>query len=241
MNKSNPTVVELRPAASRLLAQHSEARLRLAQIINRKLSIERNLLHLSEAVAKLNEAADAEGNARAAYASLDAEESAAMTAWSKSAGPKPVIDRTRRAKLKAELEDAAAQATAARNAASSIAAEQHRENLALKALEVPFALAIAEIIDEEMTPLLADFEVDKALLARKAARIQEGVEALTHLAHQVGADKGRPAFVTLEKLNGRVHTAFGGRLAPDNTTGSRAKWLALASKLRSDPLAKFEG
>jgi hypothetical protein len=163
-----------------------------------------------------------------------------MVAWSKSSGPKPVIDRTRREKLKAELEDAAASATAARAAASSIAAEQQREAGALKALEPSFAVAVAEVLDEEMMPLLADFEAEKRTLAVQAARIQEGVEALTQLAHQVGAEKGRPAFVVLEKMNARVQTAFG-RLMPDNTTGSLSKWLALAGRLRADPLAKFEG
>jgi hypothetical protein len=224
---------------SRLLQPTSEARLRLAALINRRLTIESKLRHLGEATAKLQEAADAEGNARAAFNALDSEETQAMAAWSKSSGPKPVIDRTRREKLKADLEDAAASATAARNAASSIAAEQQREALALKALEAPFAVAVAEVLDEEMMPLLADFEAEKRTLAVQAARIQEGVEALTQLAHQVGAEKGRPAFVVLEKMNARVQTAFG-RLMPDNTTGSVAKWLGLAARLRSDPLAKFE-
>lgn len=238
--KNNIRLVTGNEAPSRLLEQHSAARLRLAQLIDRRLGIEDNLRQLADAATKLREAQDAEGNAAAALNALDAEEARAMSDWSqKSSGPMPVFDQTRRQKLRTAVDAAAAQASAARKAAAANGAEQQRENSALKALEPQFAVTIAEILDEEMTPLLVDFDADKRALAAKAARIQEGVEALTQLAHQVGVEKGRPAFVVLEKLNARVHTAFG-RLAPDNSTGSLTKWLALAGRLRSDPLANLE-
>jgi hypothetical protein len=110
MKNGNIKLVSTDTGSSRLLQPTSEARLRLAKLIDRRLTIESKLRHLGDATAKLQEAADAEGNARAAFNALDSEETQAMAAWSKSSGPKPVIDRTRREKLKADLEDAAASA-----------------------------------------------------------------------------------------------------------------------------------
>jgi hypothetical protein len=227
-------------APSRLLQKHSSARMHLADLINRKLSIESTLRHLSEAAQRLQDAQAAEGNATAALANFEAAETAAMADWSRSpSSPMPVGNPGKRDELEAAIRRASAQAAAARKADAANTAEQLRETAAAQAMEPQFAVVIAEIIDEEMAPLLAAFEADKASLAAKAARIQEGVEALTRLAHQVGADKGRPAFVTLENLNTRLHAAFA-RLAPDNTTGSLSKWLALIGRLRADPLAKLE-
>jgi hypothetical protein len=240
MKKSEIRLAVDNAESSRLLQPTSEARLQLAKLIDRRLGIESGLRHLSEAAAKLREAVDSEGNASAALAALDAEEVRLMTAWSQSPDkPKPVFDRSRREQLKAAADAAAAQAGAARKAAAANGAEQLRETVALKALEPAFAVVIAEIFNEEMTPIIADFEADKRALAAKAARIQEGVEALIQLAHSVGVDKGRPAFVVLEKLNGRKHAAFA-PVAPDTGTGSLSKWRALIGRLGADPLARLE-
>jgi hypothetical protein len=227
-------------APSRLLQPTSEARLRLAKLIDRRLGLEDSLHALAEAGEVLIKVQGAEAEATAALAALEAAEAAAMGAWSQSpTTPMPISNPVRRDELLAAIRTAAAQASAARKAAAANGAEQQRDHAALKALEPLFAVTIAEIIDEQMTPLLADFAADKGALAAKAARIQEGVEALTVLAHSVGVDKGRLAFTVLEKLNGRKHTAFA-PLAPDTDTGSQAKWLALVGRLRADPLATLE-
>jgi len=227
-------------ASSRLLQPTSEARLRLAQLIDRRLGIEDSLRALAEAAERLIKVQGAEAEATSALAALEAAEASALSTWSKSpTTPMPISNPVRRDELLAAIRTAAAQASAARKAAAANGAEQQRDNAALRALEPGIAVAIAEILDEEMTPLLADFAADKRALAAKAARIQEGVEALTVLAHSVGVDKGRLAFTVLEKLNGRKHTAFA-PLAPDTDTGSQAKWLALVGRLRADPLATLE-
>jgi hypothetical protein len=63
---------------------------------------------------------------------------------------------------------------------------------------------------------------------------------LAKLAHQVGdTSKARPAFVVLEKLNEKLRVAFS-RPAADSTGADLPKWMALAGRLRADPLAKLE-
>src|ERR1700722_2503538 len=174
-------------APSRLLEQHSPARMALAKLITRKLGIEYRVRALAEAGAKLQEAADAERHAAAALGALDAEETRAMAAWSQAAeGPMPVFDRTRREKLEAEVHAAAAQAAAARKAAAANGAEQQRENATLKTLEPQFAVLIAEVISETVGPLMTDYEAANKVLASKAARIQEAFTTIRGIAEAVG-------------------------------------------------------
>jgi hypothetical protein len=227
-------------APSRLLQKHSPARRHLADLINRKLSIESTLRHLVEAGDKLREAADAERHAAAALVALDAKETRAMSAWSQgSTGPMPVFDRTRRAKLEEEVAAAAALAAAARKAAAENGAAQQRELMALKGLEPPFAIAIAEVIDETVSPLLADYEAANKVLASKAARIQAACTTIRAVAESVGnPTAARPAYVTLEQLSEKIRS-MSARVAPDGVNHGTA-WNALAARLRSDPLSTLE-
>jgi hypothetical protein len=239
-NGNMKLVVTDNKAPSRLLEQHSAARLHLAKLIDSRLGIEDRLRGLAEAGAKLQEAADAERHASAALNALDAEEAHAMAAWSQnSSGAMPVFDQTRRQKLRAAVDAAAAQASAARKAAAANGAEQQRELMALKALEPHVALAIAEVISESVTPLLEDFEAANKKLAAKAARIQEAIATITDMGHAVGNPAAaRPTFVVMEKLYEKVR-AVSGRPAPDSEN-HRAAWMAYAAKLRSDPIARLE-
>jgi hypothetical protein len=228
-------------APSRLLEQHSAARLHLAKLIDRKLTIESNLRHLGDAATKLQEAADAEGNAAAALNALDAEEARGMATWSQaSSGPMPVFDRSRRQELKSAVDAAAAQASAARKAAVENGAQQQRELFALKGLEAHIALAIAEIISESAMPLLEDYEAANKMLAAKAARIQEAREVITRIAERVGdRNVARPVYAVMEQLDAKIRTVSG-RAAPDGAN-HRAVWEGYAAKLRSNPIATLEG
>jgi hypothetical protein len=239
-NGNMKLVVTDNKAPSRLLEQHSAARLHLAKLIDHRLGIEDRLRALTEAANKLREAQDAEGNAAVALNALDAEEARAMSTWSqKPSGSMPVFDRTRREKLKAAVEDAAAQASAARKAAVENGGQQQRELMALKALEPHVALAIAEVISESVTPLLEDFEAANKKLSAKAARIQEAIATITDMGHAVGNPAAaRPTFVVMERLFEKVR-AVSGRPVPDSEN-HRAAWMAYAAKLRSDPIATLE-
>ena len=139
-------------APSRLLQEHSAARLHLAKLISQRLAIEDRLRALAEAGGKLQEAADADRHAGAALNGLDAEEATAMAAWAQnSSGPMPVFDQTRRQKLRAAVDAAAAQASAARKAAAANGAKQTRENSSLKSVEAQIALAIVPVIVQAMS------------------------------------------------------------------------------------------
>jgi hypothetical protein len=228
-------------APSRMLEQQSEARQRLAKLIDRRLRVEENLRHLTDAATKLREAQDAEGNAAAALRSLDAEEARAMATWSQnSSGAMPVFDRTRREKLREALEAAGAQAAAARKAAVENGAEQQREHAALKALEPQFAIAIAEAIAESVGPLMLDFDAANRALASKAERIQAAFLTIRGVAESLGnSAAARPVYLINEKLHERIRTMTD-RAAPDGVNHGGA-WMALAARLRSDPLATLEG
>jgi hypothetical protein len=136
MTRSNMKLISSDSEPSCLLQKHSEARLRLAKLITDRNSIEDKLRGLADSGTVLREVADVEGNARAALSALDAEEAQAMLAWSQNPSePKPIFDVDRREKLKTALNNATAQAGAARNAASSLSQEQIRYSEQLRALD----------------------------------------------------------------------------------------------------------
>ena len=234
-------------APSRLLAEYSPARLHLAKLIDQRLRVEDNLRQLADAAARLREAQDAEGNAAAALNALDAEEARAMAAWSQnSSGAMPVFDRTRREKLRENLEAATAQATAARRATADNAAQQQRENAKLKPIEDEIDLTIATVIAEEVEPLIAEFTEFNRELAAKAGRIAEASEVINLIGARIGqlasarpnAEAARPLFTMLEKLNEKIRLAFS-RPAPD-VTNHRAAWQSFAAALRRDPIAELK-
>jgi hypothetical protein len=241
MNKGNIKLVASDSAPSRLLQKHSPERMTLATLITRRNSIEDRLRAIAQAGAKLQEAADAERHATAALATLDAEETRAMAAWSEASDePMPVFDRTRREKLVAEIQAAAAQASAARKAAAENSAAQQRESAALKALEPEFAIAIAEVVAETVDPLFADYDAANRALAAKAAKIQQALLTITDLAHSVGGHTAvRPAFIVIEKLHEKMRSVSG--RAPPDGKNHAAAWSSLAARLRTDPLAELEG
>jgi hypothetical protein len=240
MNKGNIKLVASDSAPSRLLQKHSPARMTLATLITRRNLLEDKLRALSDAGARLQEAAHAERHATAALATLDAEETRAMATWSEASdGPMPAFNQTHREKLVAEIQAAAAQASAARKAAAENGATQQRERAALKALEPEFAIAIAEVISEIVDPLFADYDAANRALAAKAAKIQQAFLTITDLAHSVGGHTVvRPAFMTIEKLHEKMR-AVSGRAPPDGENHAAA-WSSLAARLRSDPLAELE-
>jgi hypothetical protein len=240
MKNENIKLVVNGGAPSRLLQEHSAARLRLAGLINDRLSIEDKLRAVAEAGAKLLEAADSERHATAALGALDAEEARAMSAWAQASDrPMPVFDQTRREKLRSAVDAAAAQASAARKAAAENGAAQLRLNTALKALEPQFAIAIAEVIAETVEPLMQDFDIANRALASKAARIQEAFVTIRGVAESLGNQAAaRPVYVINERLHERIRT-MSDRAAPDGVNHAAA-WSTLAGRLRADPLAELE-
>lgn len=238
MKNSNIRLVSGEPP-SRLLEEHSAARMHLAKLINDRLSIEATIRDLVAAGGKLAEAADAERNSGAKLAALDNEEAAVMSAWGKTGGQMPVLDQTRRAKLEDAVHAAVAQARAARSAASANGAEQARELGRLKALEPQFAIAIAEVLAESVEPLFSDFEIANKAMASKAEKIQQAFIVIRSLAESLGNPAtARPIFAINEKLHERIRSVSG-QAAPDGEN-HRAVWMAYAAKLRSDPITMLE-
>jgi hypothetical protein len=241
MKNGSLRVVAGKDEVSPLLQPQSPARIKLAQLINDRLTIEAKLRDLAASAERLREAQRAEGQATAALANFEATETAAMAEWSRSppSSPAPVSNPGKRDDLLAAIRTASAQAGAARKAEAANTAEQTRENEALQRLNPQTDLAVVAVIVDEVDPLIRDFEEANRALAAKAGKIAEAAEIITQIAHGTGnLDRARPAFAALEKLNERIRVAFA-RPAPE--IGShRAAWSALAANLRSDPLAKLK-
>lgn len=236
-----------REAPSLLIEKHSPARMHLAALINRKLSIESNLRHLSDAARVLQEAQTTEQDAAAAINALNSAETAAMYAYSRGDSEiEPEPDVAKRDELLAKHRGAVAKANAARQAAGTVAADQLRETAALKQITDQIDLAIVPIIIEEVTPKIDAFKVAFSELAAKRAEITEASEFINLIAFrlsQTASDRptpeaGRPAFVALEALNESIRVACGAP-APD-AANRRAPWEAFAAELRRNPIAKYE-
>jgi DNA repair exonuclease SbcCD ATPase subunit len=234
-------------APSRLLEKHSPARMHLADLINRKLRIESNLRHLGESAQRLQEAQTAQHDAVAAINALNAVESAAMAEWSRDgSGPMPELDVAKRDELQARHRGAVAKATAARQAAAAIAADQQRETAVLKQITDEIDLAIVPIIIEEVEPKIAAFKTAFAELAAKRAEITAASETINLIAFrlsqmasgQPNPEAGRPAFVALEALNEAIRLAFAA--PPPDATNHRAPWEGFSNALKRDPIAQFE-
>jgi DNA repair exonuclease SbcCD ATPase subunit len=234
-------------APSRLLQKHSPARMHLADLINRKRRIESNLRNLAESAQRLQDAQFSEQEAVAAINALNAEESAAMAEWSRDgSGPMPEPDVAKRDELQAKHRGAVAKATAARQAAGAISADQQREMAALKQVTDQIDLAIVPIIIEEVEPKIAAFKTAFAELAAKRAEITAASETINLIAFrlsqiasgQPNPEAGRPAFVALEALNETIRVAFA---APAlDGINHRAPWEAFATALKRDLTIKFE-
>jgi hypothetical protein len=228
-------------APSRLLEKHSDARLHLAGLINQKLRVEEKLRHLAESAQKLQDAQSAEQDAVSAINALNSAEAAAMTAWSQdpSSGPIPSPDIAKRDELLALQRKAQAQASAARQATTSIVAEQQREAARLTDFGVQIGLAVVPVAIEELEPLIAEFVEFNKKLAEKAGRIAAGAEMITTIANGVkNLELAGPAFRQLEVLNEQIRNAFA-RPAPDMSPHA-ARWAAYANALQRDPIARLE-
>ena len=236
--KNNIRLVTDSEAPSRLLQKHSAARLHLAGLINRELTVESNLRHLGEAAQRLQEAQQAEQQAVADLNALNAAEATAMAAWSRDgSGAEPQPNVVKRDELQAKHRAAIAKAAAARGAQATIAADQQREAVSLKQVETEIALATVPVIIEAVEPLITDYEDSNRELAAKAAKISGAAEVITQIGHSIGStDLARPAFVALEKLSERIRIAFA-RPAPAISDDA---WRALAAALKRDPLAELK-
>lgn len=251
---------------SRLLQEHSAVRMRLAALINRKLTVERNLRHLAEAAQRLQDAQRAEQHAVAALNALGAVESSAMAAWSRDpSGPAPEPNVAKREDLQSNHRAAVAKAEAARGAEATIAADQQREAATLKALDPEIREAIVAVLIESTTPLLEEVKEMQASLARKQGRLNQAVNEAIEVARSTSTTPamhgGNSAGLTLEQVSammtlpvlgqpvGSTGTMIGQlvesfRVAQphsiETSTADVAAWKSLSTRLRSDPLAELE-
>lgn len=240
MKNGNIKLVVTDEAPSRLLEQHSAARLHLAQLIDRRLGIEDNLRQLAAAAKRLREAQAAEQNAIAAIDALSAVEAAAMTEWSRNpSGPEPEPDVAKRDELQAKHRTAVARATAARQAQVTIAADQQREAAALKVLEPAILEAIVEIIIESTAPLLEDLKESQVALASKQGRLNQAVQEAITVSRQTLQDG--PVGSTGAMIANLIET-FRTAATPaiETSAADVAAWRSLSTRLRADPLAKLE-
>lgn len=235
--------VHVIPGRSRLLEPLSQSRAKLATLINNRLSVLDHQRQLTAAQTRLRESQDVEHMASSKLAEFEAVQGAEMAVWARSAkGAAPTFDTDVREQLLGAVRTAAAHASAARQAETSINAEIQRDAAVLKVIELQITLVSADVILESLDPLLDDFAGANNALSENASRILAAIQQLTQVAHNAGTvENMKPLFEALARAHEKLH-ALSTRVEPDFGTRSKiqAGWSSLAERLRCDPIAELE-
>jgi hypothetical protein len=220
----------------------STARQRLSALLDDQAQHAARLAELSTANGRLADIQSSEDAARSALANFDASRAGELAAWAQGKGPAPDAGAgAKRENLQRIFADAAAQSVAARQAAEVIVVEMQRENNAVAALAPQINATIAEILADEIDPMLVQLKLRAVELLRHRDRVMAGVSAVRQLAESGPADLMQPAFARLERLNGEVDKAVAAPAPQDEAAReSIANWASFAAALRVDSNANVD-
>lgn len=181
----------------------------LAEKIAERDAARENASAVLAALSRLAEAQNAEAGPAAEMAALDAAEASASLAWSRSPDASPPTPNVAlRAELAAKLDAARIGAVAARRAAQSLTGEHAAEARRIAEIESDFDALVAEIVVDELAPLVADFATATADLARQRARI--GAARELALRSVEGRGLSIPTFFRkLERIDNELGDALG--------------------------------
>lgn len=213
----------------------SAARHRLALMNAAREEISATIDRANASLTRLATAQTADAPIVAELQRLDSTETEAFAAWSRGdlETPAPTPDAAKRALLTEQLAAARATAEAARRAEGGLIAERERESTKLRGLPHAIEVALAEILVEEVEPLIADFEEANRAVSAKASRIEILRDIISGMARSAPeGEPARPFYVLLEALNTRLQKVSG-RQAPDPASTHRLGWLLLVDRLRS--------
>jgi hypothetical protein len=224
----------------------SGPRARLAELHAERANRLREAEHLGATAERLAEAKNGVAPVEAKLAELDAAEAQAFSSWARNgaAGPRPAPDIALRHQLVAELASARASAAAADRASAAIIAERELKIAEAKRLDLAAAEPVAEIIADEMAPLIEEFRKEWAAITAKRDLLARGSMLIRSLAEEPPDPEARtPTLRILEKVNADLASAgvesteaeSQARLSPASA------WLDLANRLRAgDAAARVE-
>jgi hypothetical protein len=216
----------------------SGPRARLAELIADRTGRLEEAERLRLTAERLAEAQDGVAPIEAKLTELDAAEAHAISKWARdgAAGPRPAPDIALRDKLVAELASARASAAAAGRAAAAIVAEREQKIAEAKLLDMAAAEPIAEIIADEMAPLLEEFRKEWAAIAIKRDLLALGSALMLSLAEESTDIQSRaPTLRRLERLNSELGSVGVEVSKAGIATGPLpdSAWLDLANRLRA--------
>jgi hypothetical protein len=222
----------------------SESRERLASMIAARDEATQAMTLAHDALARLQAAQSLAEPVEREIANIDAQETAAIAAWSRTTGeePAPTPDATKRSELNRRLIDARARADAAKRAVPALEAEYAREAAKAPAIAAWADAATAAILIESTEPLIADFEAANIALSAKAVRLMQLQEVVGDMARRLpeGSEPARQIFVALEAYAGRLQKVLPRAQQDDDAASvSRMAWLDLAGRLHTDANAKL--
>ena len=225
-------------------APQSEARQRLAAMAIERAAVVARVDALRIASEKLEARTKEVEPIEAELAALDANESAAMSAWAKAGvdGPGPKSDAPKRARLSKALSEATAAAKAARVANDAVAAEHAEESRRIANLAVQMSIEVSSVIYEEVQPLIAEYELESRRLLAKRVRLDQVYGMLRATLDVVrGTEPGRVVSLNFEDLHAKLKRAFT-EPSQDQEAASQSlsAWRELETALWVDANARLE-
>jgi hypothetical protein len=219
-------------------APQSEARERLASLIDSKSAIVAKIESLGVAIGKLQGELTAAAPLESKLAALDSAESSAMSAWAQSgaAGGAPKSDTKARESLNKSIAVARAGANAAKDAHTALAAQHLALHHDLGNLKAPFGDAIAAILVEETAPLAEAYAIESRKLHVRKVQLTQVLDILNRFVD------GPTSYVSpmFGQLVGKLQATFAEPGQDDDQASvTRAQWLALAGGLESDASLKL--
>ena len=208
-------------------------RARLAELLADRANRLREAEHLGVTAERLTEAKNGVAPTEAKLAELDAAEAQAFSSWARNgaAGPRPAPDVALRDQLIAELASARASAAAADRASAAINAEREQKIAEARRLDLAAAQPIAEIIFDEMAPIIEEFRKEWAAITAKRNLLASGSMLIRSLAEEPPDPEARmPTLRILERVNALL-TSAGVELTQAESQASA--WLDLANRLRA--------
>ena len=219
----------------------SAAREHLRELLEQRAQITARIADLQAANGRLNESFSKAAAAKAELDVFEAKSAEAMLAWSKvSAGNAPVIDSEMKRRLMSEVAVTNDQAAAAEVARRQLAVSIQRETAATRALDVPIAHAVVQVISEIATgPKLEELRAVVALAVAKQAELRQAVEAIFTIARTSG---DMPATKPIFDEAAALHEALRVAAAPPAPDGAPAfeAWTSFAAELRVNPSAELK-
>lgn len=217
------------------------ARQKLADLLDQRAQITARIADLQGSDGRLNESFTKAAAAKAELDAFEARSAEAMLRWSKASScAVPVIDSATKQRLVAEVAATADQAAAAQAARTQINQSIQQESAADKALDLPIAHAIAQVITEIATgPKLEELKAAVADAVAKQIALRQAVEVTFTIARTSGdVTQTKPLFDQAAALHEALRVAAAPP-APDDGPAFAA-WSTFAAELRVNPGAELK-